>query len=199
MHFFGCESLTSITIPSSVTSINDNTFNGCKSLKTVNITSNITSIGSNAFEDCSNLTSITIPSSVASIGSYAFNGCNNLTSVIYLGSNDPTEENTDSIFNGCDQLKFVCVSSSYNNSSFCGLNQFCKHESCESFLHNQCYENPVCNRNKTISMEKRENATLWESKTTGCYEFQCHNESGPMYWKQCNKTNEVCENDQCVI
>ena len=48
-------------------------------------------------------------------------------------------------------------------------------------------------------MEKRENATLWESKTTGCYEFQCHNESGPMYWKQCNKTNEVCENDQCVV
>ena len=42
-------------------------------------------------------------------------------------------------------------------------------------------------------MEKREN------KSTGCYGFQCHNESGQIYWKQCNKTNEVCENDQCVI
>ena len=38
-----------------------------------------------------------------------------------------------------------------------------------------------------------------ESKTTGCYEFQCHNDSGPIYWKQCNKTDEVCENDQCVV
>lgn len=47
-------------------------------------------------------------------------------------------------------------------------------------------------------MEKRENATKWESKTSECYEFQCSNESGPIYWKQCNKTNEVCENDECV-
>ena len=48
-------------------------------------------------------------------------------------------------------------------------------------------------------MEKRENATIWESKTTGCYEFQCHNDSGPVYWKKCNKTDEICENDQCVV
>ena len=95
-------------------------------------------------------------------------------------------------------MKFVCVPSSYNNSYFCGLNQFCKHESCESFIHNQCYE-PVCNSsNNSISIQKRENATIWESKSNGCYEFQCHNESGPMYWKQCDKSDDVCENGQCV-
>jgi len=44
----------------------------------------------------------------------------------------------------------------------------------------------------------RDNATAWERKTSGCYVFQCHNETGPIYWKQCNKTDEVCENDQCV-
>ena len=33
----------------------------------------------------------------------------------------------------------------------------------------------------------------------GCYENQCHNESGPVYWNQCNETSEVCENDQCVV
>ena len=38
-----------------------------------------------------------------------------------------------------------------------------------------------------------------KNKSNGCYEFQCHNESGPIYWKHCNKTDEVCENDQCVI
>ena len=48
-------------------------------------------------------------------------------------------------------------------------------------------------------MEKRENATKWESKSNGCYEFQCHNDIGPIYWKQCNKTDEVCENDKCVV
>ena len=48
-------------------------------------------------------------------------------------------------------------------------------------------------------MEKRENATIWESKSNGCYEFQCHNDSGPIFLKQCNNANEVCENDQCVV
>ena len=103
------------------------------------------------------------------------------------------------IFSECDELKFVCVPFSYNDKSFCGLTQLCKQESCESFLHNQCYENPVCNsNNNTISMDKRENATIWESKTTECYEFQCNIDSGPIYWKQCNKSDKVCENDQCV-
>ena len=198
--FNGCESLTSITIPSRVISIYDYTFNGCVSLKSVNITSSITSIGYSAFNNCKNLTSIIIPSSVKTIGSTAFLGCSSLTSVIYLGSKDPIRVNTKDIFTGCDQLKFVCVSSSYNSNSFCGLNQFCKHKTCESFLHNQCYENPVCNfRNNTISMEKREKATIWESKSTGCYEFQCDFNHGPIYWKQCNKTDEVCEDDECVV
>ena len=47
-------------------------------------------------------------------------------------------------------------------------------------------------------MEKRENVTIWERKNTDRFEFQCHNESEPIFWKQCNRTDEVCENDQCV-
>ena len=96
-------------------------------------------------------------------------------------------------------MRFVCVPLDYDNNSFCGLDAFCRHESCESLIakSNQCYE-PVCD-NGIIKIAKRDNATAWENKTTGCYEFQCHNESGPVYWKQCNKTKEVCENDQCVI
>ena len=42
-------------------------------------------------------------------------------------------------------------------------------------------------------------STIWESKSTKCFELQCQNESGPIYWNQCNKTNEVCETDQCVV
>jgi len=56
----------------------------------------------------------------------------------------------------------------------------------------------VCNVNSTISIEKRDNASIWERKTTGCYKFQCHHDSGPIYWKQC-KTNEVCEDNHCVV
>ena len=60
---FSSSSLTSITIPDSVTSI-----------------------GNNAFYSCSNLRSINIPDGVTNIGSYAFWKCTSLTSIIYTGT-----------------------------------------------------------------------------------------------------------------
>ena len=79
--FEGCSGLTSITIPSSVTSIGIHAFEGCSGLTSIKIPSSVTSIGSTAFEGCSGLTSITIPSSVTSIGQSSFSVCSGLTSV----------------------------------------------------------------------------------------------------------------------
>ena len=73
--FYGCSSLTSITIPDSVTSIGDFAFDGCTSLTSITIPDSVTSIGDYAFSGCSSLTSITIPDSVTSIGGSAFSGC----------------------------------------------------------------------------------------------------------------------------
>ena len=47
--FYGCESLTSVTIPNSVTSIGGGAFRGCTSLKSVTIPNSVTSIGFWAF------------------------------------------------------------------------------------------------------------------------------------------------------
>ena len=80
--FNSCRSLTSITIPSSVTSIGASAFNNCRSLTSIEIPEGITSIGYRVFEYCSSLTSVTIPSSVTSIGQEAFNECSSLTSII---------------------------------------------------------------------------------------------------------------------
>ena len=79
--FEDCDSLTSITIPNSVTSIGDYAFSGCSSLTSVVIGDSVTRIGKNAFRDCRSLTSITIPDGVTSIGAGAFAGCSSLTSI----------------------------------------------------------------------------------------------------------------------
>ena len=79
--FSGCSSLTSVNIPDSVTSIGSSAFEDCSILTSVNIPDGVTSIGSSTFSGCSGLTSITIPDSVTSIGGWAFYGCGGLTGV----------------------------------------------------------------------------------------------------------------------
>ena len=58
--FEGCSSLTSISIPPSVTKIGDWGFRGCSSLTSITIPPSVTEIGGSAFDGCSNLTSISV-------------------------------------------------------------------------------------------------------------------------------------------
>ena len=71
-----------------ISEINTNAFDGCIGLTSVTIPSSVTSIGS-AFSGCTGLTSVTIPSSVTSLDG-AFSGCTGLTSVTILSSATPT-------------------------------------------------------------------------------------------------------------
>ena len=98
--FNGCSGLTSLTIPSSVTSIGESAFAFCSGLTSLTIPSSITSIGDWAFSGCSGLTSLTIPSSVTSIGERAFEGCSGLTSIYVYPEKLP--KLGEFIFNGCD-------------------------------------------------------------------------------------------------
>jgi hypothetical protein len=84
---FSGTAITSISIPSSVTSIENYAFSGCADLTSVTIPANVTSIGSGAFFYCTKLTSVTIGNGVTSIGSSAFSWCTKLTSVTFEGSN----------------------------------------------------------------------------------------------------------------
>ena len=79
--FYNCSSLTEITIPAGVTSIGDSAFCYCSSLTELAIPAGVTSIGEYAFSACTGLTKITIPAGVTSIGEYAFSDCDRLTEI----------------------------------------------------------------------------------------------------------------------
>ena len=66
---------SSITLPNSVTSIEDWAFAYCSAIRSITLPNSVTSIGRNAFRYCTSLTSINIPSSVTSIGESVFHGC----------------------------------------------------------------------------------------------------------------------------
>jgi len=82
---FIATALTSITIPASVTSIGAEAFEGATSLATVTFGSGskLTSIGAEAFGRATSLASITIPASVTSIGAEAFNNATSLATVTF--------------------------------------------------------------------------------------------------------------------
>lgn len=64
-------------------------FSGCRSLTSLTLPSGVTSIGDYAFYGCSGLTSLTLPSSVtSSIGRWVFDGCYNLKECNYFIDSD---------------------------------------------------------------------------------------------------------------
>ena len=113
--FYGCSSLTSINIPNSVTSIENRVFEGCSALTSINIHSSVTSIGSFAFEGCSALTSINIPNSVTSIGPNAFKGCSALTSINIPSSVTSIRSNA---FYGCSSLTSINIPNSVTSIGY---------------------------------------------------------------------------------
>lgn len=104
--FNECDSLTSITLPDSVTTIRGNAFNGCVNLTSITIPDSVTSIGANAFSYCVNLTSVSIPNSVTSIDKKAFYGCGSLTCITIPGGVISIGNET---FYECDSLISVNI------------------------------------------------------------------------------------------
>ncbi len=103
---FSCTSLTSITIPNSVTSIGYRCFWGCTNLTSVIIPDSITTVGNATFKDCINLTSVKISDSVSSIDISAFSGCTSLTE-INVDENNATYSSVDGILLNKDKTILI--------------------------------------------------------------------------------------------
>ena len=106
---FTCSGLTSITIPDGVTGVSDRAFYLCTGLTSITIPSSVTSIGFGSFAGCTSLTNITIPEGVTGIGERAFSGCSGLTSVTIPSSVTSISRYA---FRGCSGLTSVTIPSS---------------------------------------------------------------------------------------
>ena len=86
--YYGCTSLTSITIPNSVTVIRSFTFYGCSSLTSITIPNSLKGIDMQAFVDCGNLKEVyCYAETVPSANSDVFRGeCNPQNAILYVPS-----------------------------------------------------------------------------------------------------------------
>ena len=91
--FAYCFNLTNISIPNSVTSIGFSAFGGCTKLESITLPSSLRSISEALFSGCSQLTTIHIPVSVTSIENDAFDGCPSSMTVTYPGSKTQWDDN----------------------------------------------------------------------------------------------------------
>ncbi len=98
--------LTSIIIPNNVTTIDEFAFDACVLLQNIILSDNLTTIGRYAFRYCTNLKSITIPDSVTTIGVHAFENCSSLENVVIGTSLTMIGE---SLFEDCSSLKKITV------------------------------------------------------------------------------------------
>lgn len=80
--FYGLTSITDITIPASVETIEANAFRVCTRLKEAIIPDSVLEIKENAFCGCSSLSAAVLGMNLKSIPKYCFYGCKNLKSVV---------------------------------------------------------------------------------------------------------------------
>ncbi len=73
--FAGCIGIWQIDIPASVTRIEDNAFYGCTGIQSIEIPHGVTEIGGYTFYNCVNLRNITLCNGITSIGECAFTYC----------------------------------------------------------------------------------------------------------------------------
>ncbi|MBQ7637498.1 MAG: leucine-rich repeat protein [Clostridia bacterium] len=117
--FANLTSLTSVVIPDTVTDIRQYAFNGCSALTDITFSNSLLSIGTMAFMNCSSLADFTFPNTLLTIGSNAFRGCKSITSLVLPNS---VTAIGDTSFYECTELVSVTFSNSMTivpKQSFC--------------------------------------------------------------------------------
>ncbi|MCD8306144.1 MAG: leucine-rich repeat domain-containing protein [Prevotella sp.] len=83
-------SVTSVSIPETVTTYGTETFENCTSLSSIELPEGCTSVTASMFSGCTALATVTLPSTIESIADGAFAGCTALTSITCNAVTPPT-------------------------------------------------------------------------------------------------------------
>ena len=159
--FFGCDKLTSITIPSSMTYIGESAFFGCYGLASVNISDiaswckikcdryegNPLEYAHHLFLNGVEVKDLVVPNSVTSIGDYAFSGASFITSVTIPSS---VTSIGNGAFGGCSSLTSLKIS---DIASWCIINFA---DNCSNPLGNHLYSNDKVQKKLVIYLNNKE-------------------------------------------
>lgn len=121
--FYGCDTLTSVTISDNVLMIHYAAFKNCKKLKSVRLSKNLISLSNEVFQDCVSLTSVEIPDGLTYLPPYLFYNCSNLKNVLIA---DTVTDIWTGVFGECNNLKNVYYSgnkSAWNSISIAEDNE----------------------------------------------------------------------------
>jgi hypothetical protein len=102
--FLDCVSLTSVSIPNSITSIGASAFENCIGLTSIEIPNSVQIIEKSTFEGCTGLASVIIPNSISTIKDYAFRNCSELKEIVIPES---VESIGVGVFDGCTNLENI--------------------------------------------------------------------------------------------
>ncbi|MBR5168435.1 MAG: leucine-rich repeat protein, partial [Salinivirgaceae bacterium] len=126
--FYECSSLTSVTIPNSVTTIDNYAFKSCSKLTSVTIPNSVTKIGADAFEACSKLTEINVENdntAYSSVDGVLFNK-DTTTLICYPAEKTGTTYTIPNLvtsigrnaFEGCSKLTTVTIPNSVTSIGY---------------------------------------------------------------------------------
>lgn len=198
--FYGCDSLASVVIPNTVTSLGASCFAGCTALAQADINVNgdlgsscfegcsaltqailgdsIAEISGSCFKDCSALTEITVPAAVKRIGNNVFEGCTSLAnvtiadrdSVLTLGFNDFYSSN-EPMFADCPlQTVYIGGNISYTTYASNGYSPFYRNTSLKSVTITD--KETEISENEFYGCTNLKNVTLGDGiETIGSYAF----------------------------
>lgn len=104
--FYGCKSITKLTIPSSVETIGEYAFASCSGITNLTIPNGVKKLCFSGFSSCLKLAYVKIPESLTTIESYAFQNCNDMVS-FEVDKNNPKYLSEDDILYTKDQSRII--------------------------------------------------------------------------------------------